>query len=90
MTTVLSFGLFWLFSFVSAFLIYLIKLTLWLRFSTDKSLVYDMVCGCQGEQGPQGPSPFQNEYANIDKTDLSHGEWEKSMGSAPIWQNLHV
>ena len=36
MTTLLLFGLFWLFLFVSAFLTSLIKLTLWPKLSTDR------------------------------------------------------
>ena len=36
MTTSLLFGLLWPFSFVSAFLISLIKLVFWLKFSTDR------------------------------------------------------
>ena len=47
MSTVLLFGLHWLFFLFSAFLISLIKLTLWLKFSTQKKQAEDME-----EQGP--------------------------------------
>jgi len=47
-TTLLLLSLLWLFSFVSAFLTSLIKLILWLMFSTDKRQAEDMVWG----QGP--------------------------------------
>ena len=42
---------------VSALLTSLIKLMLWLKFSTGKRQAEDMAVG----QGPQGPAPFQ-EY----------------------------
>ena len=45
MTTLLLFSLLWLFSFVLAFLISLIKLILWLKFSTGKRQAEDMVGG---------------------------------------------
>ena len=48
----------WLFSFVSAFLTSLIKLILWLKFSTGKRQAEDMGGG-GGGQGPYGPAPFQ-------------------------------
>ena len=53
MSTLLSSGRLWLLSFVSAFLISLIKLILWLKFSIGKSQAEKM-----GE-GPQGPALFQ-------------------------------
>ena len=53
MSTLLSSGLPWLLSFDSAFLISLIKLILWLKFSIGKSQAEKM------EEGPQGPALFQ-------------------------------
>ena len=43
MTTLLVFSLFWLFSFVSAFLTSLIKFILWLKFCKDKGQTENMV-----------------------------------------------
>jgi len=48
MTTLLLFSLLWLFFFVSAFLISLIKLTLSLKFSTDKMQTENMEPGSWG------------------------------------------
>ena len=45
MTTLLLFSLLCLFLFISAFLIYLIKLTLWLKFSTNERQAGDMEWG---------------------------------------------
>ena len=47
MTTLLLFSLLWLFSFVSAFLTSLIKLILWLKFSTGKRQGKNMVVGAR-------------------------------------------
>ena len=57
MTTLLLFSLPWLFSFVSAFLTSLIKLILWLKFSTGKRQAEKV--GGGGRQGPRGPAPSQ-------------------------------
>ena len=51
MTTLLLFSLLWLFSFVSAFLTSLIKLILWLKFSTGKRQAQDMLQGGRGRGG---------------------------------------
>ena len=45
MAALLLFSLLWLFPFVSAFLISLIKLTFWLKLSTDKRQAEDVVGG---------------------------------------------
>ena len=57
MTTLLFFSLLWLFSFVSAFLNSLIKIYLWLKFSTDKRQAEDM----EVREGPKGPALFQRD-----------------------------
>lgn len=59
-TTLLLFGLLWPFSFVSAFLISLIKLIHRLKFPTDRRQAED-TGGWDGggQKGPQGPATFR-------------------------------
>ena len=56
MTMLLLFSLLWLFSFVLAFFTFLIKLILWLKFSTGKKQAEGMRGG--GWKGPYSPAPF--------------------------------
>ena len=51
MTTLLLFSLLWLLSFVSALFTFLIKLILWLKFSTGKRQAEDMLRGGRGQGG---------------------------------------
>ena len=86
MTTLLLLSLLWLFSFVSTFLTSLIKLILWLQFSTDKRQAGDMV---DWGQGPQGSAPFHTEPQQLlvewaDEWMKEHiGQWTNSAAELP-------
>ena len=82
MTALLLFSLLWLFSFMSAFLISLIKLTFWLKLSTDKRQAEDMVG--EGGLGRQGPALFQAQTYIQEKIKTS--EWTRQGQILPVYQ----
>ena len=79
MSTLLSSGRLWLLSFVSAFLISLIKLILWLKFSTDKRQAEDTEW--QGPQGAQNQVSGPNERGKGKSESLC--QWRPSAPDPP-------